>query len=392
MYPEPGGQERTTDAVASPVSGQRAALTSAASRGDGGARVEADRPQILWIDDEISPESDTVALLQLDGFRVHCAATATAGLAMARAGRYEGIVLDLRLPDMSGLSVLATLRSERITTPILMLTGFGDFESSRVAGRLGADAFEAKPLWGDDLTAAVRRLISRTPSEAAVGGGGPTLPGDSRTTLACLATLFEVLQRLSRSTHRKEDVASPGVSTSGEAIATTLVAALVRAVADPALPIQVFLACASALRGPAFSDQPETVSERVARAEALILGAVGRPDPSDPRVVTAIAQLESAATRHERLTIERIAETQRIDPSHLGRLIKTETGFDSTEWRTAILLRPSLAALVKTDEDVKQIARILLGFRHESQYNHEFCRYFGLSPTEFRQIWRGTSG
>ena len=53
---------------------------------------------LLWIDDEITRDSAVVRLLELEGYKVDCAVSGTAGLAMARAGEYQGILLDLRLP------------------------------------------------------------------------------------------------------------------------------------------------------------------------------------------------------------------------------------------------------------------------------------------------------
>jgi AraC-like DNA-binding protein len=113
--------------------------------------------------------------------------------------------------------------------------------------------------------------------------------------------------------------------------------------------------------------------------------AVGHRATFDARVSAVIERLDTAAMARQRLTIETIAETAGIDPAHLGRLIKQETGFKFTAWRSAFLLRPSLRPLVDTGEDVKQIGCRLLGFNHLSQFDREFRRLFGLTPTEFRR-------
>jgi DNA-binding response OmpR family regulator len=128
--------------------------------------ADIDGPALLWIDDELAPANIEIRYLQRQGYRVDYAVTGSNGLALARAGGYDGILLDLHLPDIPGLSVLATLRAENISTPVLVVTGFGDSESARVAGRFGANEFRAKPIFIDELELAVERLTRGPASEA----------------------------------------------------------------------------------------------------------------------------------------------------------------------------------------------------------------------------------
>jgi AraC-like DNA-binding protein/ActR/RegA family two-component response regulator len=330
------------------------------------------RPRLLWIDDEISGSDVQVHFLELQGFRVDCAFTGSDGLAMARASGYDGILLDLKLPDLPGLAVLATLRGENITTPVLVLTGFADFESANVAGRLGAQ-FKAKPLFIDDLEVAVRRLIEeRSPG---LGSLSPHAPSHQlRAGLGGLARLLEVLHGAKAIEH------GPGAR-------RILMAVMIRSLANPTLPMAVFLACAAALRRVAARDEGESVHELASESESLILETLGRPDPRNPKVVSALEMVHSAAAQHKRLEIEHIAECQGIDDGHLSRLIRNETGFRFTHWRTAVLLRPSLAPLADTDERIKQICH-QLGYKHEAQFDRDFHEFFGVTPTQFRQICR----
>jgi DNA-binding response OmpR family regulator len=60
------------------------------------------RPTLLWIDDEVSAVDVEIRFLELQGFRVDCTATGADGLARARSGGYDGILLDLKLPDLPG--------------------------------------------------------------------------------------------------------------------------------------------------------------------------------------------------------------------------------------------------------------------------------------------------
>jgi AraC-like DNA-binding protein len=164
-----------------------------------------------------------------------------------------------------------------------------------------------------------------------------------------------------------------------------------RAIANPALPMQVFLACAAALRNAAVvRPLGESAHRLPANTEALIVESLGKSKSVDPRVAVAIEMVRAAAGRQERIKINEVAETCRVDTKYLGRLIEEESGFKFTEWRTAFLLRPAVSPLVNTDEDVKQIARNSRAFSDLSQFDHEFRRFFGVCPTNFRDLWRAS--
>ena len=79
----------------------------------------------------------------------------------ARTGSHDLVVLDLMLPGLDGFRVLDTLRAERITTPVLVLTARGD-ESDKVRGlRSGADDYVTKPFALRELLARVEALLRR---------------------------------------------------------------------------------------------------------------------------------------------------------------------------------------------------------------------------------------
>ena len=86
------------------------------------------------------------------------------GLRLASAGRYDLIVLDLRLPGMNGLEVLRTLRDRGIATPILVLTAQDAVDWKVQALRMGADDYVTKPFAFEELLARVEAL-GRRPKE-----------------------------------------------------------------------------------------------------------------------------------------------------------------------------------------------------------------------------------
>jgi len=341
------------------------------------------RPHLLWIDDEVVAASSGVRLLELEGFCVHCASTGVTGLAMASTGQYQGILLDLNLPDIPGLAVLTELRAQAIGTPVMVLTGFGDFESARAAGELGVRQFEAKPLL--DLEIAVKQLVASPPS----GGRHPypqlaPLSAHSRARCTSLAAVLKGIHRLGRAESNEAEE-----SAEGRDVRQMLAAALIQVLADPALPMLAFLACATSLRRTMAADRHSSQVALVRDVEQSILETLGRPSTSDPRAAAALEMVESEAAAGRRLTNESIAAVEHVGAAHLSGLIKAETGFRFTAWRSAFLLRPGLRLLVDTNEDIKQIACVALGYRHLSQFDRDFHRFFGVTPTRFRQICRG---
>ena len=86
------------------------------------------------------------------------------GLRLASGGRYDLIVLDLRLPAMNGLEVLRTLRDRGNTTPVLVLTAQDAVDFKVEALRAGADDYVTKPFAFEELLARVEAL-GRRPKE-----------------------------------------------------------------------------------------------------------------------------------------------------------------------------------------------------------------------------------
>jgi DNA-binding response OmpR family regulator len=120
--------------------------------------------------------------MEQDGFAVDLAVTAIDGVTCAMVTDYDVIVLDLGLPDGSGLAVIQRLRRDGRPTPVMVLTGSNDKGMSVRALDAGADDYVTKPLMIDEFRARLRALVRR---------GGAT-----RTELLAHGNL--VLNRLSR--------------------------------------------------------------------------------------------------------------------------------------------------------------------------------------------------
>ena len=120
---------------------------------------------ILVVDDEPTLRETLVEALEADGFRVVSAADGREALTRFRAERPDLVLLDLMLPELSGIEVCRIIRAES-GVPIVMLTA-KDSELDKVVGlELGADDYVTKPFSLRELSARIRALFRR--SEQAV--------------------------------------------------------------------------------------------------------------------------------------------------------------------------------------------------------------------------------
>ena len=118
------------------------------------------KPEILVIDDELQIRRLLRITLEAGGYRVREAENASLGLNEAAVQRPDAIILDLSLPDMSGLDVLRRLR-EWSHTPVLILSVQGDETAKIAALDAGADDYLTKPFGGGELLARIRVLLRR---------------------------------------------------------------------------------------------------------------------------------------------------------------------------------------------------------------------------------------
>ena len=97
------------------------------------------------------------------------------GLRLASGGQYDLIVLDLRLPEMTGLEVLRNLRDRGLTVPILVLTAQDTVDFKVQALRAGADDYVTKPFSFEELLARVEAL-GRRPQQLPEPGAARARP------------------------------------------------------------------------------------------------------------------------------------------------------------------------------------------------------------------------
>jgi DNA-binding response OmpR family regulator len=117
--------------------------------------------RILVVEDETKLASILEKALAEAGFDTAKAHTGTDGLAMALSQPFDLVLLDLKLPFMSGLEVCTRIREHKPDLPVLMLTAYAQTEDVVAGLDAGADDYLAKPFRMEELNARIRALLRR---------------------------------------------------------------------------------------------------------------------------------------------------------------------------------------------------------------------------------------
>ncbi len=120
----------------------------------------AAKGRILVIDDEAEIRESLEALLDLEGYQVDLAQNATEGERRFESRAYDLVLLDLMMPDKSGMEVLRDIRERDRHTPIFMITAYGTVEAAVQAVKLGANDYLPKPWDNEKLLIEIDRVIA----------------------------------------------------------------------------------------------------------------------------------------------------------------------------------------------------------------------------------------
>jgi DNA-binding NtrC family response regulator len=196
--------------------------------------AEKNRKKILVIDDEESIRDGCQRSLHRLGYQVDTEGRAAAGLEMATRHAYDVILLDVRMPEMSGLDILRKLKGKTgVDAKVIIITGHGTIPLTVEAMRLGAHNFLTKPFDTAELAEAVREALhpaDQKPSSESLG----LLIGNSD----YMRELKETIRRLAET---DSTVLITGESGTGKELVARSIHALSRRADKPFVPVD----CAS---------------------------------------------------------------------------------------------------------------------------------------------------
>lgn len=117
------------------------------------------QPRVLLIDDEESLRASLSKGLSRLGFETVAVATGKEGVDRFGGGAFDAVLTDVRLPDLSGLDVVAVLTEMDAHVPVVVMTGFGTLETALEALRRGAKDYVAKPFRVEDVGRVLARAV-----------------------------------------------------------------------------------------------------------------------------------------------------------------------------------------------------------------------------------------
>src|SRR2546428_183829 len=150
-------------------------------------------PLVLVIDDEIGPR-ESLRMLLKPNYQVHTASCVEAGLKLLKEKPADTIVMDIRMPGLTGIEGLRKIREIDPHLSVIMLTGFGALETAKEALRLGANDYISKPFDAREMREVIGRNVERTRIQ--------------RTGVNAAAEIKELNHRLLKELAQKERLAS----------------------------------------------------------------------------------------------------------------------------------------------------------------------------------------
>ncbi|HEY1582268.1 MAG TPA: hybrid sensor histidine kinase/response regulator [Chthoniobacterales bacterium] len=157
--------------------------------------ANAELPQVLVIDDEMGPR-ESLRMLLKPSYQVHTADSVERGLQLLTEKKPDAIVMDIRMPGMTGIEGLRRIRQIDPHLSVIMLTGFGALETAKEALRLGANDYISKPFDAREMREVISRNVERTRLH--------------RTSESAASEIKELNNRLLQELAQKERLASLG--------------------------------------------------------------------------------------------------------------------------------------------------------------------------------------
>jgi len=183
---------------------------------------------ILLVEDHAESRASLAYMLERNGYQVHAVSNGRSAIAVARRETLHGLILDLKLPDMEGMSVLQAVLDLTPGLPAIVVTGYASVDAAVEAMKLGAADFISKPIQVDALLA----LLAKTIQEAGQRGSVPTPPSEAAAEMERLGiigrsrAMLELYDKLKRVAPHQSTVLVTGESGTGKELVARALHAL----------------------------------------------------------------------------------------------------------------------------------------------------------------------
>ncbi|HWE24521.1 MAG TPA: sigma-54 dependent transcriptional regulator [Myxococcales bacterium] len=264
---------------------------------------------VYVVDDDLSMRESVASLIRSVGLPVETFASATDFLVRSRTQLPGCLVLDVKLPGLSGLDLQQELAKADVQIPIIFLTGYGDIPTSVRAMKSGALEFFTKPFDDEALLAAVRQAIARTSKVYKKKGARK---GADQQMVGCSPRFKSVMDRIARVAPTNSTVLIVGDTGTGK----ELVARAIHAQSDRASRPLVSVNCgaiqpsliASELFGHEKGSFTGALQQRLGRFELADGGTIFLDEIGDLPADTQVALLRVLQERE----FERVGGTQTV--------------------------------------------------------------------------------
>ncbi len=116
------------------------------------------KPRILLVDDDTNTANGLRKILLQDGYDTLCAYTGNDALNLIESERFDIVITDMKLPDISGFSIIEKVKKKDVDVPVVMITAFSSLQTAIDAMKKGADDYLTKPVNIDELELILKKI------------------------------------------------------------------------------------------------------------------------------------------------------------------------------------------------------------------------------------------
>ena len=120
-----------------------------------------DKPRILLVDDDKNTADGLKKILLQDGYDTGCTYTGNEALDLIEAEHFDIVITDMKLPDISGFSIIEKVKKKNVDIAVVMITAFSSIQTAIDAMKKGADDYLTKPVNIEELELILKKILER---------------------------------------------------------------------------------------------------------------------------------------------------------------------------------------------------------------------------------------